>query len=604
MQTTKNSYMSFIRIFYSLFGWKVWLILSLNIFATLSEAIGIVLLFPLFSTFGSNEPVNYEELGILGLFFEDIIEYILNFSSIDDILLIILLLIGIFFILKGIFTFCAYAVVNILNGRMMYSLRSDGLDALIETNYSFYRKNMTGHYTNILSEQVQRSFSAVKHFCEFAGMLSAALIYIFIAIYLDWKFGLLALFSGFIILISFRFLNRKVRDMSIQNAEYSSKMQAWLIQFLRSFSYFKATNTTLPMKKTIFKSFSDLTNIKIKTGIFDSLTLSIREPILVALILIIMYVQVRFFSADINTIMVSIILFYRGLNATVIAQRQWQAALEFFGALDISHSLILTSKDNVENHEGSPIDDNKFNISLSEISFDYGDANNFSFYINKMFLKANNITALIGSSGSGKSTILNLITSLDKISTGKIKINNKNLKDIDLKEFRSKIGYVQQKPIIYSDTIEWNITLGRDDGLSNSQREKKLIDVCKMANIYEFIRSEPEQFQTILKEEGGDLSGGQQQRICIARELYKEPKLLILDEATSALDGRSETKIYKTIESLKPYMTILVVVHKLKALEYIDYVYVIDKGKIIEEGSYKELITNLDGYLYQSINSE
>ena len=604
MQTTKNSYMSFIRIFYSLFGWKVWLILSLNIFATLSEAIGIVLLFPLFSTFGSNEPVNYEELGILGLFFEDIIEYILNFSSIDDILLIILLLIGIFFILKGIFTFCAYAVVNILNGRMMYSLRSDGLDALIETNYSFYRKNMTGHYTNILSEQVQRSFSAVKHFCEFAGMLSAALIYIFIAIYLDWKFGLLALFSGFIILISFRFLNRKVRDMSIQNAEYSSKMQAWLIQFLRSFSYFKATNTTLPMKKTIFKSFSDLTNIKIKTGIFDSLTLSIREPILVALILIIMYVQVRFFSADINTIMVSIILFYRGLNATVIAQRQWQAALEFFGALDISHSLILTSKDNVENHEGSPIDDNKFNISLSEISFDYGDANNFSFYINKMFLKANNITALIGSSGSGKSTILNLITSLDKISTGKIKINNKNLKDIDLKEFRSKIGYVQQKPIIYSDTIEWNITLGRDDGLSNSQREKKLIDVCKMANIYEFIRSEPEQFQTILKEEGGDLSGGQQQRICIARELYKEPKLLILDEATSALDGRSETKIYKTIESLKPYMTILVVVHKLKALEYIDYVYVIDKGKIIEEGSYKELITNLDGYLYQSIDSE
>ena len=599
MNTAKKSSSSFIKIFYSLFGWKVWLILGLNIFATLSEAIGIVLLFPLLSLFGPNQSINYEEIGLLGLIFKDIIESLSGFFHEDDIFSVILILIGIFFLLKGIFTFCAYAVVNILNGRMMYSLRADGLDALADTNYSFYRKNMIGHYTNILSEQVQRSFSAVKHFSEFAGMLSAALIYILIAIYINWQFGLLSLSSSLIILISFRYLNKKVRNMSVLNAEHSATMQSWLIQFLRSFSYFKATNTMSSIKNNVFKAFSDLSDIKIKTGIYDSLTLSIREPILVVLILIIMYVQVKFFLSDINTILVSIILFYRGLNSTVIAQRQWQAALEFFGALDTSYNLIVTSQNNYENQEGLSIDDNEFNISLNNIKFQFKESDEFIFQIDEMHFRANKTTALIGPSGSGKSTILNLITSLEKTSSGKIVVNNTNLSDIDLKKLRSKIGYVQQKPIIYSNTIEWNITTGRNDGLSDDEREEKLMHACKMANIYDFINSQPKKFQTVLEEEGGNLSGGQQQRICLARELYKEPKILILDEASSALDYKSEMKMYETIEGLKPYMTILLVAHKLRAINFIDYIYIIDKGKVVEDGTYEQLKSNEDSYIYK-----
>lgn len=223
------------------------------------------------------------------------------------------------------------------------------------------------------------------------------------------------------------------------------------------------------------------------------------------------------------------------------------------------------------------------NISLKNISFKYEDdfvLKNFSLEIPK-----GKTVALVGQSGSGKSTIANLLTRFYDVNEGSIEIDGTNIKDLKKHSVRNLMGLVTQKSILFNDTINNNIKLA-----NTTASQEDIIKASKVANAYDFIIDQPEGFDTNIGDGGGKLSGGQQQRIAIARAVLKNSPIMILDEATSALDTESEKAVQIALENMMKNRTSIVIAHRLSTIQKADVIVVMKKGEIVEQGNHQELI--------------
>ena len=229
-------------------------------------------------------------------------------------------------------------------------------------------------------------------------------------------------------------------------------------------------------------------------------------------------------------------------------------------------------------------------ISFNDVCFNYDGTDsvikNISFKIKK-----GTVTALVGSSGAGKSTVADLIPRFYDVVDGSVSIDGVNVKDIEIRSLRRMMGIVSQETILFNDTIGSNIKYG----LQNVS-EKRMKDAAKNANALDFINEQPEGFNTVIGEKGVRLSGGQRQRIAIARGILKNPPILILDEATSSLDTESEHLVQIAIDNLMAERTVLVIAHRLTTVENADNILVMDNGKIVASGTHQELLSQ--GGLY------
>ena len=206
-------------------------------------------------------------------------------------------------------------------------------------------------------------------------------------------------------------------------------------------------------------------------------------------------------------------------------------------------------------------------------------------------IEPNQKLGIIGPSGAGKSTLINLLLRFFDVDSGEILIDGYNIKnDITQKSLRENISYIPQDPVLFHRTIRENIIYGKLD-----TTEEELIEATKMACCYDFIMNLENGFDTIVGERGVKLSGGQRQRIAIARAILKNSKILILDEATSALDSITEKEIQKALENLMKNKTVIAIAHRLSTLNIMDRIVVLDKGKIVEDGTKEQLLSKQDG---------
>jgi ABC-type multidrug transport system fused ATPase/permease subunit len=198
--------------------------------------------------------------------------------------------------------------------------------------------------------------------------------------------------------------------------------------------------------------------------------------------------------------------------------------------------------------------------------------------------------ALIGQSGSGKSTIINLLMRFYPVADGSITVDGQNINSFNLSEYRKNLGIVPQEVILFGGTIFENIQYGKPGATLD-----EIKDAARKANALEFIESFPEGFETVVGERGVKLSGGQRQRIAIARAILKDPAILILDEATSSLDAHSETLVQQALEKLMEGRTTIVIAHRLSTIKKVDRIFVIKDGRLAETGSHAELTGLTDG---------
>ena len=231
-------------------------------------------------------------------------------------------------------------------------------------------------------------------------------------------------------------------------------------------------------------------------------------------------------------------------------------------------------------------------INIKNIDFRYGTRQLVLKNIN-MNIKPGEKIALVGESGSGKTTIAKLLMNFYGVEKGEIILNNYNIKDINKEALRDKISYISQDSFFFSGSIKENLQFANEEATY-----EEIIEVCKQAQIHDFINSLPLRYETPLEEKGTNLSGGQRQRLAIARALLKKPEILIMDEATSNLDSITEKAIEKTIEECTKNVTTIIIAHRLSTIMRCDRIYVMDKGEIIEEGNHEQLLRK-QGYYYR-----
>ena len=265
-------------------------------------------------------------------------------------------------------------------------------------------------------------------------------------------------------------------------------------------------------------------------------------------------------------------------NVSVELQKGFASADRVFEVLDTPVSI--KSKPNA-----TTISELNDQISFDNVSFNY-DGNDRVLKDVSFNMKKGTVTALVGSSGAGKSTIADLIPRFYDVVDGSVTMDGVDIRDIEINSLRRLMGIVSQETILFNDTIGSNIKYGLQ-GVS----DKRLVAAAKNANALDFIKEQPEGFETMIGEKGVRLSGGQRQRIAIARGILKNPPILILDEATSSLDTESEHLVQTAIDNLMAERTVLVIAHRLTTVENADSILVMDSGQIVASGTHQELLS-------------
>jgi len=246
---------------------------------------------------------------------------------------------------------------------------------------------------------------------------------------------------------------------------------------------------------------------------------------------------------------------------------------------------IMNTQPSIKDNPGAiELPTHKYSVEFKNVSFSYEPGNevlkNISFNV-----KAGEMVAFVGSTGAGKSTLIDLIPRFYDVTDGTVMVDNKDIRDITIKSLRKQIGIVHQEVLLFNDSIANNINSGFSD-----MNMEAIIEAAKKAHAHDFIISFPDGYKTIVGDRGTLLSGGQKQRIAIARAILMNSNILLLDEVASALDAESEELIQKSIESLKGKCTIFAIAHRLSTIRNADRIFVLENGEIVESGTHKELM--------------
>lgn len=355
------------------------------------------------------------------------------------------------------------------------------------------------------------------------------------------------------------------------------------------------------LKGGVMSSIKRLAQYMFHQGAASAFTQAIREPVSVIFLLCVIIIQVVVFDSPIAPIFVALLLFHRGMQHMIGIQDDWQKTMEKIGALEMVVHEFEVLKQNREKSGDRSIGQLSEGIELKNVDFRYDDSDENILKSVNIQIPVNKMIAFVGESGAGKSTLIDTLTLLLKPQNGNIYIDGIDSSEIKVSSWRSQIGYVSQETVVFDDTVANNICLWKGDYENDPDVRDRVEKAAQRAYADEFIQNMSLGYQTVVGDRGVRLSGGQRQRLFIARELYKNPNLLILDEATSSLDTESERYIQKSIDALKGSMTVVIIAHRLSTIKNSDLIYVLEKGQIIESGTYNELSLNSESRFAQMV---
>ncbi len=577
----------YLGVYKEFIGKRLYIVFGLTAAAALTEGFGITLILPLIEAAdagdggldGGSTAVRfiYSILGVLGI---------------EGSVIGILIFIGVVFIGKGLLKFIEGGYASYLRAQLLREIKGKMFNAYRMMDYGYYAHNNTGHFINVINGQINNFIRSFDTFTRFLTMIIITVSYLSIAFLLAWNFALMAVGVGFVLLFLFRFLNAYVQQLSRKTASEESVLNKFLVQTIQSFKYLTSTNQMQHLKGGVMSSIDKLANYMFRQGAASAFTQAIREPVSVIFLLFVIIIQVAVFDSPIAPIFVALLLFHRGMQHMIGIQDDWQKTMEKIGSLEMVVDEFEILKKNTEHSGQKKLGSLSEGITLKNVYFKYNDSDEHVLKELSIHIPVNKMVAFVGESGAGKSTLIDMLTLLLRPRQGTVQIDNINAEEIDLASWRSQIGYVSQETVVFDDTIANNICLWKGDYKTSPEVRKRIHKAAKRAYADEFIENLNEGYNTVVGDRGVRLSGGQRQRLFIARELYKNPNLLILDEATSSLDTESERYIQKSIDSLKGSLTVVIIAHRLSTIKNADLIYVIEKGRVIEQGTYEELSMN------------
>ncbi len=577
-----NQIYNLYKFYYKLVGKKLFFLFFLMVAAVGFQGLSVSLFLPILQGKDSDNKITQ----ITGKIFDFLgLEYTLFY--------LLVFLVG-FFFLRSIFLVGQASLVGKIMADLLVDLRCKIAEKIFQLNYQAFLNKSSGYLNNALIVEFQKVVHSFKMFSHFLVTILLTGMYVSIPLLLHPVLVLVLTGIGLPLFLVIKRINFLTKDYSIRTSNYLAGLQKIIIQALNHFKYLRATEGHPNVLKQIFSKSKTLGELQYRLNILSAITEFGFEPFVILIISGVVFYNVGLQGQDIIENIFLLFLLYNAMKQMLATQGNFRKILSSWGSIEVLKTLELELE---RSKEKAPTTSMVHNVSFDQpiryenVSFGYNNGGEILRDIN-IEIPPNSTVAFVGASGAGKTTLVNLLIGLLQPTRGTISIGGKPYHDIDTSQIRKNIGYITQENIIFNDTIYNNITLWNS---KNSDKNSEYLEsVTKKAHIYEFIKGLEDKYDSVLGEGGINISGGQRQRICIARELYKDAKILIFDEATSSLDTKTEKEIQKNIDEFKGQKTIFIVAHRLSTVRNSDRIFVLKNGSIVEEGSYEELY-NLDG---------
>ncbi len=592
-----NDYFNKIFRFAKPYKKYMYLNIFFNILYALFSALSFLTLMPMLDVLFKNEnkiiakPV-YQGILKSGDYLKDYLGYWINNSlesngALNTLMILIAVIIATF-LLKNLFNYWAMYFITFLRNGILKDIRNTLYQKSVALPLSYFSEKRKGDMISRITSdvlEIQHSFLSILELLvrEPLTILFTIGAMFFISVKLTLFVFIFIPISGFIISL----VGKSLKKNSDKAAQEQGYFLSIIDETLGGLKVIKGFNG----EKAFEKKFEDSTYrfFKLNNKILNRQNLSspLSEFLGIVTIATLLIFGGQMVLVE-GTLTGAAFITYMGLAYGVLTPAKAISKASYSvkkGNAAAERVLEILEQENPITNKQGAITKSTFEdaISFNAISFAYESENvlkNFSLTVPK-----GKTVALVGQSGSGKSTIANLLTRFYDVQSGNITIDGINIKDFNLHSLRSLMGLVTQDSILFNDTIKNNLKLGKEDA-----SDDEVIAALKIANAYEFVKELPEGINTNVGDSGNKLSGGQKQRLSIARAVLKNPPIMILDEATSALDTESERLVQNALENMMQNRTSVVIAHRLSTIQKADTIVVLQKGEIAEQGTHDELL--------------
>ena len=513
----------------------------------------------------------------------------------QSLIVIIPLFIIVAFTTKGLSLYFAKATMISVGEEIKKKLQFDMINTLIKTDTQIIDKKHSGkfisnltydvtHITNLLSNAILTLF---KDSLTLIGLLTVMFLQ-------NWKLALISIVMIPLASISAKTLGKRIGKVTTEAQEKSGHLTTYLVELFKNhklIKIFQKENLEVNKADEYLAELKDK-NKKIQT-VFVRLS-PIMETLTGIMIAVLIFYSGKLMAkgeVDINN-------FFSFLAAMMLAYQPVRSLSTLNMIINSGLSAasrilpVIDQKNKIKNSESAkPLEIKDAGINFNNVNFSYEENEGPTLQSINLKFEGGKMTSLVGHSGSGKSTILNLIPRFYDAKSGDIIIDDQSIYGSTIESLRSEISMVSQETTLFDDTIKNNIKYGRQEAT-----DEEVFKVAKLSYCDEFINSLPNKFDTLIGENGVRLSGGEKQRLSIARAMMKQSSIILLDEATSSLDSETESKIQDALKILTKNKTTIVIAHRLSTILSSNNIYVIDKGKIIDNGNHETLIEKSDLY--------
>ena len=575
--------MSLVFTLFRSYPWRSSLALIAVLLAGIADGIGITAILPLLKLVTDGGISPQTELAAdnadidAGERLTEIASNVLDYAGLEPTIGVLLGIVVGLMVLKSMIMMVARIHIGYSAAFITTELRLKLLRSVLATKWSYFHNQRIGKLAASMGGLAGRASSSYTYGVTLFASAIQSIVYISIAFSVSWQASLASLGFGAIIFSMSHFLVRMSKRYGKRQTKLNKILLARLFDTLNSVKPLKAMAREEYAKSVLTTETSKLSKTLRRVALSSAILESVQTPLFTILIATGIYFALEYWQMSVASVAVLVILLSRTMNQLGKVQKQYQKLVQTQSAFWMIDETIIRALQYAEVCTGTAKPTLKSGIRLVNVSYAYGEKqvlDNIS-----LVIPPHSLTTIIGTSGAGKTTLVDLIIGLYKPDNGTIYIDGTPLSDIDIKAWRRQIGYVPQEEILLHDDIMKNVTFG-DPHLTKTDVEHAL----RAAGAWDFVQQLPNGLHSSVGERGLLLSGGQRQRIMIARALAHKPELLILDEPTSALDPESEKTIIGTLHRLRQNYTILAISHQPALAEVADATYRLEDGKLADAG--------------------